>query len=260
LPAVAGFAVVVEVEPATHPDLRGVRHQVALMSDVATAFLVPDNHLGRATVSSLAVAREITAMGERAIACVNARDRNRLGFRRDLLTAATYGVDEFLFVHGDRPETGTRSDDVTVHSMLDEARRFHEATVPAVPWRIGVATGLRGVPAWKLAADALFVQVGFDVDALVAWRRSVDFDGPVYAGVIVLASAAMARRLASVSPELAVPEPVVGQLDRHPDAGLDLAMGQIAAIREAGCFDGVHVVPVTRYREMRARLGAILDG
>ena len=45
-------------------------------------------------------------MGGRAIACLNARDRNVLGFRRDLLTAAAYGVDEFLFVYGDRPETG----------------------------------------------------------------------------------------------------------------------------------------------------------
>ena len=35
-------------------------------------------------------------MGARAIACLNARDRNVLGFRRDLLTAAAYGVDEFL--------------------------------------------------------------------------------------------------------------------------------------------------------------------
>ena len=26
-------------------------------------------------------------------------------------TAAAYGVDEFLFVYGDRPETGRRSDD-----------------------------------------------------------------------------------------------------------------------------------------------------
>ena len=45
-------------------------------------------------------------MGGRSIACINARDRNVLGFQRDLLTAAAYGVDEFLFVYGDRPETG----------------------------------------------------------------------------------------------------------------------------------------------------------
>ena len=85
--------IVCEVEPATRPDLMRVRHQVAAMSNVATSFLIPDNHIGRATVSSVAVAHEVEQMGGRSIACLNARDRNLLGFKRDLLTAAAYGVD-----------------------------------------------------------------------------------------------------------------------------------------------------------------------
>ena len=118
------FAIVCEVEPATRPDLMHVRHQIGVMSRLASSFLIPDNHIGRATVSSIAVAHEVALMGGRPIACLNARDRNVLGFRRDLLTAAAYGVDEFLFVYGDRPETGRRSDDLTVRKMLEEARRF----------------------------------------------------------------------------------------------------------------------------------------
>src|SRR6266513_3879328 len=114
------FDVVCEVEPPTRPDLMHVRHQIGVLSAVAGSFLIPDNHLGRATVSSVAVAHEVAAMGGRSIACLNSRDRNLLGFRRDLLTAAAYGVDEFLFVYGDRPETGRRSDDLTVPSMLTE--------------------------------------------------------------------------------------------------------------------------------------------
>src|SRR5689334_19148042 len=154
------------------------------MSPVATSFLIPDNHIGRATVSSIAVAHEVALMGGRAIACLNARDRNVLGFRRDLLTAAAYGVDEFLFVYGDRPETGARSDDLTVRSMLEEARRFDR------PMRLGVTARPSGsLPAWKRAADFLFVQVSFDVDAVVEWRSSLDFAGPVFAGVMVTPSA-----------------------------------------------------------------------
>src|SRR5437764_2282734 len=112
------FELICEVEPATRPDLMHVRHQIGVLSRIASAFLIPDNHIGRATVSSIAVAHEVHLMGGRAIACLNARDRNVLGFHRDLLTAAAYGVDEFLFVYGDRPETGARSDDLTVRSML----------------------------------------------------------------------------------------------------------------------------------------------
>src|SRR5271154_692876 len=144
------FEVICEVEPATRPDVMHVRHQIGVMSRVATAFLIPDNHIGRATVSSIAVAREVALMGGRSIACLNARDRNVLGFRRDLLTAAAYGVAEFLFVYGDRPETGSRSDDLTVRSMITEARRFSAGTdAPPEPLRFGVASGLRPLPAWK---------------------------------------------------------------------------------------------------------------
>ena len=70
------FEVICEIEPATSPDLRRVRHQIGVLS----------------AVSSIAVAHEVIEMGGRAIACLNARDRNTLGFRRDLLTAAAYGV------------------------------------------------------------------------------------------------------------------------------------------------------------------------
>jgi len=87
------FEVICEVEPPTRPDLTRVRHQIGVLSHVADSFLIPDNHIGRATVSSVAVAHEVQAMGARGIACLNSRDRNLLGFRRDLLTAAAYGVD-----------------------------------------------------------------------------------------------------------------------------------------------------------------------
>ncbi len=246
------FSVVCEVEPATRPDLMHVRHQIGVMSRIASAYLIPDNHIGRATVSSIAVAHEVELMGGRSIACLNARDRNVLGFRRDLLTAAAYGVDEFLFVYGDRPETGKRSDDLTVRTMLAEARQF--ATDSDTPLRLGAATGLKRIPSWKLDADFLFVQVAFSLDDLLAWRETVDFDGPIFAGVMVPASAAMARKLSATIPELAVPDHLISALESDPDAGVDFACDLVHAIGESGAFDGVHLVPVSRYRQVADRL------
>ena len=116
------FEIVCEVEPPTRPDLVHVRHQIGVLGKVASAFLIPDNHIGRATVSSVAVAHEVERMGGRSIACLNARDRNLLGFRRDLLTAAAYGVDQFLFVYGDRPSLGAHR---SAHRAVDDARAAH---------------------------------------------------------------------------------------------------------------------------------------
>jgi methylenetetrahydrofolate reductase (NADPH) len=246
------FEVVCEIEPPTRPDLMHVRHQIGVLSKVASAFLIPDNHIGRATVSSVAVAHEVEQMGGRSIACLNARDRNLLGFRRDLLTAAAYGVDQFLFVYGDRPTSGARTGQLTVRSMIEELRAF--PTDDKRPFRAGVAAGAGPLPAWKRDADFVFAQVRFSLDAMVEWRAQIEFDGPVYAGVMVVPSVSMARKIGADIQQLTVPDAWLAAIERDPTAGVSLACDLVESIRESGAFDGVHLIPVSRYREVAARL------
>jgi 5,10-methylenetetrahydrofolate reductase len=256
---VPDFEVICEVEPSTRADLMHVRHQIGVLSKVASAFLIPDNHLGRATISSVAVAHEVELMGGRSVACLNARDRNLLGFRRDLLTAAAYGVDQFLLVYGDAPTVGARSGDLTVRTMLEELRAFSDQLRdPAPRFRAGVTSRLVPLPGWKRDADFLFVQVGSELDDLQRWRERTPFDGRVYAGVMVFTSAAMAAKITAQVPQITVPAGLLDRLEHDPDAGVALACEQVVALRECGAFDGVHLVPVGRYREVAARLEAIL--
>jgi len=253
------FQIICEIEPPTRPDLRHVRHQIGVLSPIASAFLIPDNHLGRATVSSVAVAHEVEAMGGRSIACLNSRDRNELGLRRDLLTAAAYGVDQFLCVYGDKPSTGGRTSELTVRTMLDEIRAFGaDLAVDGTPPRVGVVAGTGALPTWKRAADFVFAQVSFSVDALVRWRDAVRLDVPVYAGVMVLASVAMARRVAADIPDIAIPEELVRRVEADREAGVEAAAAQVLALRASGAFDGVHLIPVSRYRSVAARLEPML--
>jgi methylenetetrahydrofolate reductase (NADPH) len=254
------FEIICEIEPPTRPDLKHVRHQIGVLTPIADAFLIPDNHIGRATVSSVAVAHEVEAMGGRSIACLNSRDRNLLGFRRDLLTAAAYGVDQFLFVYGDKPSSGGRTSELTVRSMIETARGCAAdpvfATAPR--WRIGVAAGPGPLPAWKRTADFVFVQVNYSVDALLRWRDANQTDIPVYAGVMVLASQAMARRMAAAVPDIDIPDSLTERVGADPMAGVDAACQQVQQLRDSGAFDGVHLVPVSRYRQIAARLEAEL--
>jgi 5,10-methylenetetrahydrofolate reductase len=250
------FEVVTEIEPALKPDLTRVRHQVGVLAPITDAFLIPDNHLGRATVSSLAVAHEVANMGVRSIACLNSRDRNRLGFRRDLLTAAAYGVNRFLCVFGDQPASGRRATDLNVQRMLEEIRTFGSSEVFAErgPFSVGVTTRLEPLPAWKQRSDFLFVQASFDVDALLRWRESLHFDGQVFAGVIVVASAGMAKTLAEATSQIDLPAGLLDRLDTDRDAGVEAACSLMGELRASGAFDGVHLVPVGRYRTVAARL------
>ena len=75
--------------------------------------------------------------------------------------------------------------------------------------------------------------------------------------MMVLASAGMARRLAASIPDIEIPAPLVQRVAADPVAGVGAACEQIARLRESGAFDGVHLVPVQRYREVAARLEAL---
>ena len=189
-------------------------------------------------------------------------DAQRHGLRRDMLTAAAYGVGEFLFVHGDKPAVGGRTGELTVRAMIDEARQMsQEPAFRGTPaFRIGVTAGARPLPAWKRDADFFFCQVNYSNDALLRWRESTDVSGPVYAGVMVLASAGMARRLSATIPDIHIPDALIAEVSRDPQAGVEAACEQILELRSSGAFDGVHLVPVSRYREVALRLERDLAG
>jgi 5,10-methylenetetrahydrofolate reductase len=251
-----GFSILCEIEPPRRPDIEHVRDQIDVLGSVVDAFLIPDNHLGRATVASVAVAHEVAYMGGLPIACLNARDRNLLGFRRDLLTAAAYGVDHFLFVYGDPQKEGRRTEDLTVRGMIDEVRSFGTGSLfQGYPdFRIGTVVKTGRPLAWRSRADYVFVQITYSLDRLIAWRESLDFDGKVYAGVLVLAGARMAQRVNASIPDIRIPQQVIDKLDDDPDAGVELACEQISEIKESGAFDGVHLVPVGKFRQVASRL------
>jgi 5,10-methylenetetrahydrofolate reductase len=251
-----GFSVLCEIEPPRTPDIEKVRQQIQVLNPVVDAFLIPDNHLGRATVSSVAVAHEVSYMGGLSIACINARDRNLLGFRRDLLTAASYGVDHFLFVYGDPPKEGRRAEDLTVRGMINEVRSFGTGSLfQGFPeFRIGT-TARPGRPlTWRAGADFLFAQITYAADRLFEWRESLDYPGRIYAAVLVLASSRMAHRINASIPDIRVPSRIIDKLDDDPEVGIELACEQIQEIKDSGLFDGVHLVPVGLYREMAERL------
>lgn len=94
-----------------------------------------------------------------------------------------------------------------------------------------MTTRLKPLPSWNRAAHFLFVQVSFDLDQLLAWRDTVAFDGNVYAGVMVLPSASMARKLVADIPS--VPQRWIDAVGR-PACGVKLACELARSIADSG--------------------------
>ena len=75
---------------------------------------------------------------------------------------------------------------------------------------------------------------------------------------MALPSASMARKVTTEVPQLAVPAEVIERLDTNPTAGVDLAAELVTEIRDSAAFDGVHLIPVNRYRQVAAELEPVL--
>ena len=68
----------------------------------------------------------------------------------------------------------------------------------------------------------------------------------------------MAKKLSADFPQLEVPDWLVERVENQAGAGIDFACEMVCAIRDSGAFDGVHLIPVRRYRDVARRLESLL--
>lgn len=246
------FRVVLEIAPPREPSLAKVARQVEIFGPHVDAFLLPDNSLGSAAVSSIVLGLEVRRLGGVPVVGINARDRNHIRLESDYLTLRASGIDEVLLLHGDRVERG-RSD-LTVREMLGNAK--------GEGLRRGVAANPARKLGWRAEADFLFVKLDYGRTDVAAWRASTGFRGPVYGGVLALADEAMARKVGKGVPELQPPEALLDAFATDGEAGFRHAVGQLEGLRRSG-VDGAHlVVPArwVRFAEILGRWRASGDG
>lgn len=239
------FRLIYEIAVPREPDLEKIRTQIKIFGPVVDAILVPDNHLGQAAIGSVAVAIEVSNQGFKPIVALNARDRNQLRLRSDLMTLKTYGIDEVLFVRGDK--IAEAASDLTVRKMLAE---------PAGQGMKRGVTAVVGKPIdWRSRADFLFTQLAFGHGKPGYWREAHGFAHPLYCGVIGLPNQELARKFLANIPGLTAPEGYLAAFDEDGEAGFNAAMAELEELRSAG-VDGAHLVVPARWR----RFAEMLEG
>jgi hypothetical protein len=232
------FRLIYEIDPPREATLTKFFRQLEIFGDVVDAVLIPDNHLGRSALSSVALAIEAAKRGVRPIVALNARDRNHLRLHSDFLTLRAFGVEEVLLLFGDRIETG-RSD-LTVRRMLE-----HEG---GDGLRRGVVAPLSKALAWRRAADFLVTQLGVAGLKSAAALREQAWSKPVYGGTAALPTREMATRVLASIPGFTVPDGYLAAFEDDPESGFRFALECLDELC-AGGVDGAHlVVPAGRVR------------
>lgn len=232
------FRLIFELEPPRGPDLKKVLRQIELFGPLVDAVLIPDNHLGIPALSPIAIALEVRNQGFQPIVVMNSRDRNALRMESDLLTLRAYGIEEVLFVGGDKVEGVPFG--VSVRQMLRDSKG--EGLRKGVVATIGRPLG------WRQSADFLVTKLAFGRSKAGYWREAQGFAQPVYCGVIALSDRDKARRVIDNIPDLNPPRGYLEAFEADGDAGFQAAINELDDLLNGG-LDGAHlVVPFGRKR------------
>ena len=281
------FGVTVEMSPPKGSDFSGAMEIAELLCGKAHALNVTDMQSACLRASPLGLCIRLKQAGIECILQVTGRDRSRMAILGDMLSAAAFGIDTIMTTTGDHPLVGDCKaskpvfdlDSVGILRMLSTVEatgrdcggneltavpRFYKGAVvsPVYEPLILQLNKLRQ----KVDAGAQFIQTQgiFDVETLKRFMDAVDRAGirtHIMAGIIPLKSAGMAAYMNANVPGICVPQ---AQIDRLEAAalegktrgvkglpmrlGIDMAAELIAAIRDQGLADGVHVMTVNAER------------
>lgn len=231
------FRLVFELEPPRIPDLKKVLLQLEVMGPTVDAVLIPDNHLGRPGLSSVALAIEVKNQGFTPIVALNARDRNLLRLRSDFLTLQAYGIEEVLLLYGDSSDA--QRSDLTVRKMLEDpcGEELKRGVVASSDRPLG----------WRRDAEFVFTKLAFNFD-IEGWRKSNGYKGSVYCGVIAISTGEMARKIFSNIPDLAEPPGFRSAIVDDRNFGFDAALDELDRLHQSGASGAHLVVPAGRKR------------
>ena len=267
-----GFLVTTEIGPPKGADVSEMVHHVDLLKDKVDAINITDHQSSVMRFPSLGGCLLVKERGGEPIMQITCRDRNRLAIQADLLLAYSRDIKNVLCLTGDSIDVGDHKEAKPVFD-LDSVQLLKMAREMESGKDMG-GNELRGAPQFclgasvhpeadfiepqlikfekKVAAGAQFFQTQgiFDLDSLRRFMQyASQFNVKILAGIIVLASARMARYMNDNVPGIIVAQAIIDELatvekGKGLQKGIEIAARLIKAIREENLCHGVHIMAV----------------
>ena len=270
------FLVTTEVGPPKGTDISETIHHIDLLKDMVDAINVTDHQSSVMRFPSLGGCLAIKERGGEPVLQVTCRDRNRMALQADLLFAYSRGITNVLCLTGDSVDVGDHKEAKAVFDL--DSVQLLEALRTLESGKDMAGNELKGAPQFcagasvhpaadylepqlvkfdkKVAAGARFFQTQgvFDIETMRRFmQHASQFDVKILAGIIVLASARMARFMNDNVPGIIVPQAAIDELGRAErgrglQKGVEMAASLIRAIKEEGLCQGVHIMAVGNER------------
>jgi len=270
------FLVTTEIGPPKGTDISEMIHDIELLKDKVDAINITDHQSSVMRYPSIGGCLLVKEHGGEPILQVTCRDRNRLALEAELLFAHSRGINNMLSLTGDSVDVGDHKEakpvfDLDSVQLLRMARTLESGMDMA-------GNELKGAPSFclgssvhpeadfiepqlikfnkKVEAGAQFFQTQGVFD-LASFRRFMQyasqFDVKILAGIIVMASARMAKYMNNNVPGIMVPQEVIDELataekGKGLEKGIEVAARAMRTIKEENLCDGVHVMAVGNER------------
>jgi len=270
------FLVTTEIGPPKGADISEMVHDIGLLKDIVDAINVTDHQSSVMRFPSIGGCLLIKEHGGEPVLQVTCRDRNRLAIQAELLLAYSRGICNVLCLTGDSIDVGDHKEAKPVFD-LDSVQLLKMARIMESGTDMG-GNELKGAPKFclgttvhpeadfiepqlikfdkKVAAGAQFFQTQ-GIFELASLRRFMQyasqFDVKILAGIIVMASARMAKYMNANVPGIIVPQPTIDELataekGKGLEKGIEMAARLIKTIKEEKLCHGVHIMAVGNER------------
>jgi methylenetetrahydrofolate reductase (NADPH) len=266
------FLVTTEVGPPKGVDISEMIHHIGILKDKVDAINVTDHQSSVMRFPSLGGCLLVKELGGEPILQMTCRDRNRLALQADLLLAHSRDIVNVLCLTGDSIDVGDHKEAKPVFDA-DSVQLLKMIRTMESGKDIG-GNDLKGAPKFclgasvhpeadliepqlikfekKVAAGAQFFQTQgvFDIASLRRFMQyASQFDIKILAGIIVLASARMAKYMNDNVPGIMVPQPIIDELagvekGKGRQKGIEIAARLMKTIKEENLSHGIHIMAV----------------
>jgi len=268
------FVVTSEIGPPKGTNIEKMVHHIELLKDKVDALNVTDHQSSVMRFPSIGGCLAIKEQDGEPILQMTCRDRNRLALQAELLFAYTRGIRNVLCLTGDAVPVGDHKEAKGVFD-LDSVQLLRTIRLMESGYDLG-DNELDGVIKFcagaivtpeaqpiepqlikfekKVEAGAEFFQTQaiYDLDNFTKFMQYArQFPVKILAGIVLLASARMAKYMNENVPGIFVPQDLIDELANAPKGealskGIEIAGRTVAVLKRDSLCDGVHIMAIGR--------------